>query len=80
VEGQVDALRIEASQSSVDEVLSALATALNLRYRAATKLDRPISGIYQGPLQRVLVRILEGYDFIVKNSSGDTGHGSRSPQ
>lgn len=70
VEGQPDAVRIEASESSVDEVLSALGTAFNLRYRASTTLDRPISGVYQGTLQRVLARVLEGYDFIVKNASG----------
>jgi hypothetical protein len=64
------AIALSSSDSSVEEVLSALATAFNLRYRASTVLDRPLTGVYQGTLQRVLTRILGGYDFIIKNSSG----------
>jgi hypothetical protein len=71
VEGNPDAVRVEARDATVDEVLSAIGTAFNLHYRASTALDLPITGIYEGSLQRVISRVLEGYDFIVKSSPGN---------
>jgi hypothetical protein len=71
VEGNPDAVRVEARDATVDEVLSAMGTAFNLRYRTSTALDLPITGIYEGSLPRVISRVLEGYNFIVKDSPGN---------
>src|ERR1700730_10577994 len=71
VEGNPDAVRVEARDATVDEVLSAIRTAFNLHYRTSTALDLSITGIYEGSLQRVISRVLEGYDFIVKSSPGN---------
>ena len=66
VRGSVENVCIEARDSSLEEVLAGLADALNLQHRASAKLDKRISGTYEGPLQSVLKRILYGYDFVVK--------------
>jgi hypothetical protein len=69
VEGTAEALRIETSDSPIQEVLAALRDALKLEYRTSIQLDQTINGTYRGSLQRVLARVLDGYDFILKNSS-----------
>jgi len=69
VEGTAEALRVETSDSPIQEVLAALRDALNLEYRTSIQLDQTINGTYRGSLQRVLARVLDGYDFILKNSS-----------
>src|SRR5262249_20375163 len=68
IAGQPDNVRIDVDNSSVEEVLSALRSAFGLQYRSAVSLDRPLSGVYQGPLGRVLPRVLDGYDFVIKNA------------
>ena len=68
VVGQPDNVRIDVNDSSVEEVLSALRSAFGLQYRSAVSLDRPLSGVYQGPLGRVLPRVLDGYDFVIKSA------------
>jgi hypothetical protein len=70
VEGRLDAVRLETAGSSVEQVLAALGATYGLRYRTAIALDRTLTGVYQGPLERVLGRVLDSYDFVTKSSSG----------
>jgi hypothetical protein len=70
VEGRLDAVRLETAGSSVEQVLAALGATYGLRYRTAIALDRTLTGVYQGPLERVLARVLDSYDFVTKSSSG----------
>jgi hypothetical protein len=70
VRGSPEAVRIEARDSSVAEILSALSKAFNMRYRSSANLDKRLSGTYAGPLSRVLARILDGYNFVVKTDNG----------
>lgn len=70
VEGRLDAVRLETAGSSVEQVLAALGATYGLRYRAAIALDRTLTGVYQGPLERVLARVLDSYDFVTKSSAG----------
>jgi hypothetical protein len=70
VEGRLDAVRLETSGSSVEQVLAALGATYGLRYRTAIALDRTLTGVYQGPLERVLARVLDSYDFVTKSSAG----------
>src|SRR4051812_44807207 len=72
VEGTADALRVETSDSPIEEVLTSLREALDLEYRTSIELSQPISGTYRGSLSRVLARVLDGYDFVLKNSSEKT--------
>lgn len=67
VEGTAEALRVETTDS-IQEVLTSLRDALNIEYRTSIELSQPISGTYRGSLSRVLGRVLDGYDFVLKNS------------
>jgi hypothetical protein len=68
VAGRADAVSLEADEASLADVLAALGAAFDLRYRTSVALDRSVSGRYHGPLQRVLPRLLRGYNFIIKTS------------
>jgi hypothetical protein len=47
-------------------VLAALQAKFNLHYRTDDALDTRKTGIFDGSLQRVTARILDGYDFAMK--------------
>ena len=70
ITGAPDAVRLEAYSATVDELLAALGASYGLRYRSTAPLNRRVSGTYEGSLQRVVTRLLEGYDFFVKTSAG----------
>jgi hypothetical protein len=63
VDGSTDAVHVEARDVPLQEVLAALQSKFNLHYRTADPLDMRKTGIFDGPLQRVTARILDGYDF-----------------
>jgi hypothetical protein len=66
VGGQPEAVHIEARDATLREVLDALQANFNLRYRSNDLLDTRMTGTFNGPLRRVAVRILDGYDFAMK--------------
>jgi hypothetical protein len=66
VHGDVNALQIDASQSTISEVLSALGRDYNFQYRTQNALNVGINGTYSGPLKEVLARVLHGYNYVIK--------------
>jgi hypothetical protein len=70
VHGDITAVRIDASQASVSQVLAAVGSAFNIRTRTSTSLDSPINGTYTGSLSEVMSRVLDGYNYVVKNQDG----------
>ena len=66
VDGQPDAVHIEARDVTLREVLDALQTKFNLRYRTDDALEPRKTGNFSGSLQRVTARILDGYDFVMR--------------
>jgi hypothetical protein len=70
VRGSPEAVRIEARDTPVEEILAALSRAFGMHYQLLAKLDKRVSGTYAGPLPRVLSRILDGYNFILKTDNG----------
>ena len=64
VQGDVAAVRIEASQAPVRDVLDGLAANFGIRYRSSIALDDVRSGTYSGSLRQVLSRVLDGYNFV----------------
>jgi hypothetical protein len=66
VSGRTDAVRIEATDATLREVLDALRTNFNLRYRSDEALDTRMTGTFGGSLPRVAARVLDGYDFVIK--------------
>jgi hypothetical protein len=69
ISGNRDAVRIEARDAPVEEVLSALNTRFGLRYRSAGSLERRVSGNYEGSLRRLVKKLLQGCDFFMKTQS-----------
>jgi hypothetical protein len=65
IEGNVTALRIEVRQTTIADVLSALAR-FNIRYRSSSGLDEVLDGTYAGSLGHVVARLLNGYDYAAK--------------
>ena len=72
VTGESDAIKIEANEASVEELLIALREAYGLQYRTSANLSRSVSGTFEGPLQQVLSRLLQGYNFAVETSANGT--------
>jgi hypothetical protein len=70
VRGSAEAVRIEARDSSLEEILAALNRTFNMHYQSSANLDKRLSGTYSGPLSRVLARILGGYNFVLKTDNG----------
>jgi hypothetical protein len=63
VEGQPEAVHIDARDVPLRDVLDALRVKFNFQYRSNDALDTRMTGTFNGPLQRVTARILDGYDF-----------------
>jgi hypothetical protein len=71
IRGTVEAVSIEANNTSVKEILAALSNAFDVHYRSAADLEKPVNVTYTGPLLKVLKRILDGYSFFVKVGDGE---------
>ena len=70
VRGTPDAVRIEAKNASVDEILIALRNSFGVQFQSSGKLEKQINGTYSGSLQRVLARLLDGSDYVLKTVDG----------
>jgi hypothetical protein len=68
VEGDETALRVIADHAPIGDVLAALKAKFRLRYKAIGS-DRHVSGTVSGTLHRVVVRLLDGHDFVVQRSA-----------
>ena len=69
ISGTPDAVRIEASNATLEEVLSGLRERFDLTYQSAARLDRRIDGKYAGQLSGVVKRLLGAYDFVLKHEN-----------
>jgi hypothetical protein len=72
VRGSHQAVSVKAQNASVEEVLSAMGNAFSVRYQSSINLQQEITGTYEGSLYRVLGRILDSYNFVVKTSEAGT--------
>ncbi len=70
ITGTPDGVRVNASKSTVEEVLSGLRDKFGLSYRSATVLDQTVDGSYAGTLAGVLKRLLAGYNYVLKSELG----------
>ena len=68
VRGSAQSVTVDAQNSSIKEILSVLSKQLNLRVRSSVDLDKQATGTYQGSLPRVVARLLEGYNFIIRTN------------
>ncbi len=72
VEGTPAAVRVTAEQAAISDVLSAVATNFNARYRSAVPLDAPAGPAYAGSFAQVIARLLDGYNYVVKRDGPAT--------
>jgi hypothetical protein len=70
IQGDVTAVQVIANQAQVSEVLNALGKRFNVRYDALSSLDGVINGKYSGPLEQVLLRVLIGFNYVIKTREG----------
>jgi hypothetical protein len=63
VSGTPQAVRIEARDAPLEEILAALNRAFGVHYQLSVNLDKRLTGTYEGFLPQVLARILNGYRF-----------------
>jgi len=66
VDGKPDTVHVEANDVPLQEVLAALHDKFDLQYRSDDALQTRKTGVFDGPLQRVAARVLDGYDFAMK--------------
>jgi hypothetical protein len=71
ITGEPDAIKVEAKEASVEDVLITLNKAFDLQYRSSANLSRSVSGTFTGSLQQVVSRVLllEGYNFVSESSA-----------
>jgi len=62
-------LVIEAHDATVQQILDAVAESRPVRFKASEALSRHVTGTYRGTLPRVLSRVLDGYDHVIRSSS-----------
>ncbi len=72
VSGAANALTLEASDASLEEVLAALGRSCGLQYRYPADFSRSVSGTFAGSLRQVLSRLLQGTNFVVESSASGT--------
>lgn len=71
VSGSMDSAHVEARHSSVEEVLNALSKVFPIRYRTSIELSHAVSGTFKGPALKIIARLLEGYDYVVRQTAAD---------
>jgi hypothetical protein len=69
VQASEDAVRVEARDATGTEILAALAEHFALSYRGAPASER-VSGTFEGPLDEIVKRVLDGYNFVITRSAG----------
>jgi hypothetical protein len=65
------AVRIDATQSNVVEVLAALESTFRLRVSTSVVLDKAVSGTFTGSLAQVLSRLLQGYNYFIRRRANE---------
>jgi hypothetical protein len=71
VTSELHALSLEARDTSLQEVLAALAASYDLQYRTSVDLNRPISGTYRGSLRDITKRLLGDLNYFMRGSDNN---------
>lgn len=66
VEGDARSVRVEASQASVADVLTALGPSFNVRFRTVIPLQEVVNATFTGALEQVIPKMLDGYSYVLK--------------
>jgi hypothetical protein len=69
VTGDPAKMKLEVRQTSLTSVLSALSAAYPITFKSAVPLDELRDGAYTGPLHELITRLLDGYDYVIKENN-----------
>jgi hypothetical protein len=69
VQGGRTRIHLELRQTTIAAVLSALRAAYNISYSSTIALDETRDGTYAGSLGRVISRLLDGYNYVIKRQN-----------
>jgi hypothetical protein len=69
VDGSPDAVRVDVVDAPLHEILNLLQTRYGLRYRSQSTLGTERTVKLIAPLHQAVVRLLEGYDFVIAITS-----------
>ena len=64
VHGDARDVRLDARDATIAEILTALGERFGLRYRGTTG-GKGVTVTFEGPLRRVVARVLSGYNYII---------------
>ena len=65
ITGTPDQVRVEATNATLEELLSGLHDKFGLSYRIGKSLDDKIEGTYTGSLTSVVKRLVRNHDFVI---------------
>ena len=68
VSGSEDNVVLRANNATMPEILSGVESALHLKVTITGPMTRQFTGVYSGPLRRVLSRLLDGVNYIVSSA------------
>jgi hypothetical protein len=68
VEGEARDVRVEARDATVVDILVALGEHFALRYRGSPA-SGGVTAKFEGPLRRVVARVLDGYNFVIRENA-----------
>jgi hypothetical protein len=72
VEGSPAAVRVTTGRDTIADVLAAFATTFNVKHRSSIPLDAAANAVYTGSFGQVVARLLDGYNYVIKNEQGMT--------
>jgi hypothetical protein len=66
VQGDAAAVHLDIRKTAIKDVLARLAGTFDVSFRSRTALDEVRDGTYRGSLRQVIARVLDGYDYAIK--------------
>jgi hypothetical protein len=69
VRGNPQAVTVDAQNSSIKEILDAFGKTFDVHFQSSANLEKQLTGTYEGSLPRVLMRVLNGYNVIMKTNN-----------
>ena len=64
-------MRLDARHMPIADVFAALKTTYGVSCDSWIVLDDDINGTYSGSLRRVIARLLDGYNYVIKQNEGE---------
>lgn len=66
VTGDAAAVRLDVRRTTINDALAALSDSFDVSYSTKISLNETRDGTYQGSLRQVIARMLDGYDFAIR--------------